>query len=117
MRLPPPLWLFARRWRRRYGKEVLEMYARSRRPISDWLDLFRTGSVSIMEETMRSRLVQLLVVMCALFAGGAIYTISELAGGIREAPDHWWSTAPYVGLLMSLAALVLIVGRRRTADD
>jgi hypothetical protein len=117
MRVPPPLWLFSRAWRRRYGREVLDMYASSARPVADWFDLLRAGSVALLEDTMRSRLACLLLAACAAFIAAAGYTTTQLAEGIRETPHHWWSTAPYVALGLALIALAATVASRRAAPD
>jgi hypothetical protein len=38
---------------------------------------------------------------------GAGYTLRDLARGITEAPSHWWSTAPWIGIVLGVCLLVL----------
>jgi hypothetical protein len=38
---------------------------------------------------------------------GAGYTVRDLARGITEAPSHWWSTAPWMGIVLGVGLLVL----------
>jgi len=38
---------------------------------------------------------------------GAGYTLRDLARGITEAPSHWWSTAPWIGIVLGIGLLVL----------
>ena len=38
---------------------------------------------------------------------GAGYTVRDLARGITEAPSHWWSTAPRIGIVLGVGLLVL----------
>jgi hypothetical protein len=49
---------------------------------------------------------------------GAGYTLRDLAGGITEAPSHWWSTAPWIGIVLGVGLLVLawISHERRTSS-
>jgi hypothetical protein len=55
----------------------------------------------------RTDLIALLVGAASLFAFG--YAVSDLANGVTEAPQHWWSSAPLLGLA---AAVALSVGPR-----
>jgi hypothetical protein len=38
---------------------------------------------------------------------GAGYTVRDLARGITEAPSHWWSTAPWIGVVLGVGLLAL----------
>jgi hypothetical protein len=38
---------------------------------------------------------------------GAGYTLRDLARGITETPWHWWSTAPWIGIVLGVGLLVL----------
>jgi uncharacterized membrane protein YhiD involved in acid resistance len=38
---------------------------------------------------------------------GAGYTLRDLARGITEAPSHWWSTAPWIGIVLGVGLLML----------
>jgi hypothetical protein len=49
---------------------------------------------------------------------GAGYTLRDLAQGITETPSHWWSTAPWIGIVLGVTLLVLarISHRRPTSS-
>ena len=49
---------------------------------------------------------------------GAGYTLRDLAKGITETPSHWWSTAPWIVIVIGVGLLVLarISHRRPTAS-
>jgi len=68
---------------------------------------------------MRTR-VMLISGLCLVVVGvfGAGYTLRDLARGITEAPSHWWSTAPWIGidLGVGLLGLARISHRRQTAS-
>lgn len=56
---------------------------------------------------MRTRVLLiggLSLVAVGLFGAG--YTLRDLAGGITEAPSHWWSTAPWIGVVVGVGLLV-----------
>jgi len=38
---------------------------------------------------------------------GAGYTLRDLARGITETLSHWWSTAPWFGIVLGVGLLVL----------
>jgi hypothetical protein len=48
---------------------------------------------------------------------GAGYTLRDLARGITETPSHWWSTAPWIGIVLGVGLLLLarISDRRPTS--
>jgi len=54
-----------------------------------------------------TRPASLLILTAALLATvslvGLGYVKAELAGGLREVPQHWWSALPLLGLLVSAA--------------
>ena len=42
----------------------------------------------------------LFLVVVGVFGAG--YTLRDLARGITEAPSHWWSTAPRIGIVLGV---------------
>jgi hypothetical protein len=56
------------------------------------------------------------LVVVGMFAVG--YTLRDLARGIAETPGHWWSTAPWIVIVLGVGLLVLarISHRRPTAS-
>ena len=111
MRITAPLWAFPRRWRRRYGAEVEELFAQSGLPLSDWVDVVLTGLLIRLEEGMRSFLIVGLTGVAGVSLVAVGYTFAELSEGVREVYRHWWSTVPYVTFAASGAALLWV--RRR----
>ena len=45
--------------------------------------------------------------LVAIGVFGAGYTLRDLARGITEAPSHWWSTVPWIGIVLGVGLLVL----------
>jgi hypothetical protein len=111
MKLPPPLWLFPRRWRQRYGCEVRDTFRVSGSRFDDWLDMSVVGLQQRLEDSMQS----LLTVGLTTIAGASLvatgYALAELSNGLAEMHRHWWSAAPLVALGSSLALLLLMHGR------
>ena len=48
--------------------------------------------------------------LAAISLFGLGYAVANLAGGVREVPQHWWSALPLLGLF--LAALTVLTARR-----
>jgi len=67
---------------------------------------------------MRTRLL-LIGGLSLLLVGvfGAGYTLLGLDRGITETPSHWWSTAPWIGIVLGVGLLLLarISDRRPTS--
>ena len=117
--------LFPRAWRAAYGSEVTEMLARSERPWRDRADLVRAAAAvrghqlvdPLLERTdgMRYQLVAGLGLVVLGVAGG-FWVTPQLAHGIVELPQHWWSTlAVLPGVLgLGLAAVAATVAANRT---
>jgi hypothetical protein len=76
------------------------------------MDLVAAGLRVRLEEHMRSLFTVVLTAAFALSLVAAGYTLAELGQGVREVHRHWWSTAPYVALAMTGAALFWL--RRRS---
>jgi hypothetical protein len=71
------------------------------------------------EARMRTRVLLiggLSLVLVGVFGAG--YTLRDLARGITETPSHWWSTAPWIVIVLGVGLLVLarISHRRPTAS-
>ena len=106
--------LFPRAWRAAYGSEVTEMLARSERPWRDRADLVRAAAAvrghqlvdPLLERTdgMRYQLVAGLGLVVLGVAGG-FWVTPQLAHGIVELPQHWWST---LAVLPAVAGIVLL---------
>jgi hypothetical membrane protein len=60
------------------------------------------------EARMRTRVLLiggLSLVLVGVFGAG--YTLRDLARGITETPSHWWSTAPWIVIVLGVGLLVL----------
>jgi hypothetical protein len=100
--------IFPRAWRDRYGAEVLELLAASRRPGRDLADVLRAAALLRLDSLLRSAdMHKIALSAAALLVLGALWitwAIPRLARGAAELPQHWWS-AP--GLLFLLAGAIL----------
>lgn len=89
-------------WRARYGDELRLLLTESDRPIRDAGDVLALvfsfhldtpASLLRKEALMHASLLKVLA--CALIGVGALgvaMSTTQLAGGVREIPAHWWST-------------------------
>ncbi len=57
------------------------------------------------------------VALIGLGLAGATWSASELSNGLRELPQHWWSTAAVAPALAGLALLLAEHFRRRTSSQ
>lgn len=105
--MPPRLqrWLlhlYPRPWRERYGAEVADLLASSPRPLRDVGDLLvSAAALHYRDTTERIPMRALITATVGLLALGTVWTIwatPQLARGIGELHDHWWS-APALLLL------------------
>jgi hypothetical protein len=107
MKLPAPIWLFPRRWRRRYGGEARDVFAASGSRFGDWLDLVAIGARQRLEDSMRTLVVISLLTIAGASLVAAGYALAELEGGVRAMHRHWWSAAPLAAFAASLLLLLL----------
>lgn len=102
------LWLAPAVWRRRYGPEVIDLLASSKRPLADRVDLIRTclglrGATVREAVTMRTCVLVTSLMALGLGIAWAAAADQQLANGLVELPGHWWS-APALGLVVAGAA-------------
>ena len=116
--------LYPRWWRHRYGREVVELLAASRRPWADAVDVARTAlgirlawflapptrppAPTEVPMPRPLRIVATALAFAAVFCLG--YAVNDLRHGIVDVPMHWWSTLPLVGLGVA-GALWVLAGR------
>lgn len=101
--------LYTAEFRARYGEEVAALLAASDHPVRDRIDIFVHAVQERMETTMKSTTSIVLIAAAILGAASLVtfgYAVAELAGGIREVPNHWWSTLPLVGIAISATAVL-----------
>lgn len=101
-------------YRDRYGREMLELLHDSTHPTQDLINLAAYVLRWNMEAAMREPIltVATLVAAASLFAGG--YAVAELADGAMELHKHWWSTMPFLGLVLA-AGLAMAARSQRHA--
>ncbi len=107
------LWLYPRRWRRRFGLEVEELLTASSRPVRDRLDLLVALPGVVLaqlrsEDTMTLDALRmgLAVALGASLALTAV-ALTQLQDGLAELGQHWWSGAPALLVVGSVTGLVL----------
>ena len=106
--------LFSKEFRARYEDEIVDLLETTDHPALDRADLLRTAVTLRLEDIMQNKLTLMLFAAVALASGSLVamlFTIPELAGGVRDIPKHWWSSAPLAGLAVS-AALGIWIWRR-----
>ncbi len=96
--------------RQRYGDEVLDLLATSRRPWADTADLAGTV-VQLRAEQVRNPSARCAAaVLTVIGLIGTAWAVPQLQHGLAEVPMHWWSTlaALPAALGASLLALSLL---------
>jgi hypothetical protein len=107
------VWLYPRAWRLRYGREVAELLAESERPWRDSVNLALYAALAWTEVTM-FKVVILVVAALSLVSLG--FTIGQLADGVREIPQHWWSSVSAAVAVVAVTAAIFTLTRTRSAD-
>jgi hypothetical protein len=115
--------LFPRDWRERYGEEIDDLLARSRRPIRDRLDLLISAIGAHRREAFRllaerPRLLKAARALACLFVligiASGLSMQPRLSHGLLEIPGHWWSTIAVLPTILGLG-LASVSWRRRPA--
>ena len=106
--------LFPKDIQARYGAEMIELLETSDQPTRDRIDLIQSAIRMRMEDILKTRITPMLVIAVAIGAASLtafVLALTELAGGLRDVPRHWWSSIPLVG--MALASTLAILDLRR----
>jgi hypothetical protein len=93
---------------RRYGDELDDLLDHSDRRMLDWLDVLRLGLRARLEDNMRSIVAYALALTAAASLVAMGYATAELAGGVQDVHEHWWSAAPLVVFALSALGALLI---------
>lgn len=103
--------------RDRYGEEMLELLHHSSRPTGDLINVAAFVLRWRTEDALREPLIIVAAILAAvsLFAGG--YVVAELADGLTELHKHWWSTLPFLGLLLAVGLAVAARIQGSVRDD
>ena len=108
------VWLYPRRWRDRYGREMVELLATSQHPWRDGMNLAVYAALAWSEVPM-FKVISLLVAAAALVMFG--FTVGQLADGVQEIPQHWWSTISAAVAILALAAATVSLTRSRLTGE
>lgn len=104
--------LYPRWFRARYGGEVQALLETSDRPVRDGLDVAAHALMARSEEVPVRRAGGVLVVACWAVFG---YCLNDLAGGIVEVPEHWWSSLAAVATVVTTLAWLPTLRRRASS--
>ena len=102
--------LYPRRWRDRYGSEVADLLGVSDHPWRDGADVAVHAALVWLEVPMVK------LALMALAAGSLVlfgFSVGQLADGVFEIHEHWWSTASAASAICACAAVVVSVQRTR----
>ena len=108
------VWLYPRRWRDRYGREMVELLAASQHPWRDGVNLAAHAALAWSDVAM-FRVISLLLAAAALVMFG--FTVGQLADGVHEIPQHWWSSISAAVAILALTAAIVGLTRSRLAGD
>ena len=108
--------LYPKRFRDRYGDELVELINRSDHPRRDAVNVVVHASRLRLETLMVRPLRHLLnvLVVVAVFVLG--YVVNDLQGGFSEVHHHWWSSFALVVTALAIAArfaVDVVAGRRQ----
>jgi hypothetical protein len=99
--------------RERHGDELADLLSCSKRPVRDRADVVVAGTGLRLGRALQP-LLAVGVIGIVVFAVGVVYAVGNLRHGMRELPDHWWSTLIVCGFAgSSFAVFVLGAAQRR----
>jgi hypothetical protein len=107
------VWLYPRTWRVRYGREVAGLLADSAHPWRDSLNVALHAALAWTEVTVFTVMI-LIVAASSLVLFG--FTIGQLAGGVREIPQHWWSSISAAVAVITVTGAIVSLTRTRIAN-
>jgi hypothetical protein len=108
------VWLYPRRWRERYGREMIDLLAASRRPWRDGMNIAAHAALAW------SEVAAVKVVVTILAAGSLVtfgFTVGQLADGIHDVLHHWWSSISAVVVILAVGAATVSLTRPRSTYD
>ena len=105
--------LYPRTWRHRYGREIAELLAASERPWRDSTNVALHAALAWTEVTLFKPMM-LIAAAASLVAFG--FTVGQLAGGVREIPQHWWSSLSVAVAVIAVAGAIVSLTRTRSTD-
>ncbi len=102
--------LYPRTWRHRYGREIAELLAASEHPWRDSTNVALYAALAWTEVTMFKPMMLILAAASLVLFG---FTVGQLAGGVREIPQHWWSSISAAVALIAVAGAIVGLIRAR----
>lgn len=109
--------LFPDDWRHAYGEEVADMLAASTHPWRDRTDVFRVALMMRLEKIDMRTVYALAAVLITAGVLGGVWVTPQLASGITEIPQHWWSAFAVLPAVVGVGLPAVAWARRfRTAQ-
>jgi hypothetical protein len=105
--------LYPRTWRHRYGREIAELLAASEHPWPDGVNVALYAALAWTEVTMFKPMMLILAAASLVLFG---FTVGQLAGGVREIPEHWWSSISAAAVLIAVAGAIVSLTRTRSTN-
>jgi hypothetical protein len=102
------VWLYPRRWRDRYGGELVDLLAVSQHPWRDGVNAAGHAAL-VWSEVPVFKVMIVILAAASLVAFG--FTVSQLADGVPEIPHHWWSSASAGLTVVAVAAAIVSIAR------
>jgi NADH:ubiquinone oxidoreductase subunit 6 (subunit J) len=107
------MWLYPRTWRDRYGREMVELLAVSKRPWRDGVNIAVHAALAWTEVAM-VKVIILIVAAASLMLFG--FTLGQLAGGVHEIPQHWWSSSMTALAIAAVTLAIVTLTRTHSTD-
>jgi hypothetical protein len=107
------VWLYPRAWRLRYGRELAQLLAESERPWRGSVNVAFYAALAWTEVTV-FKVIIVIVAAASLVSLG--FTIGQLTGGVREIPQHWWSSLATAVAVITVTAAIVTAARTRSTN-
>jgi hypothetical protein len=107
------VWLYPRPWRDRYGREMAELLAASERPWRDSVNVALYAALAWTEITMFKTMILILAAASLVLFG---FTVGQLAGGVREIPQHWWSSISAAVAVVAVSGAIVSLTRTDSTE-
>ena len=105
--------LYPRTWRHQYGREIAGLLAASQHPWHDSVNVALYAALAWTEVTMFKPMMLILAAAWLVLFG---FTVGQLAHGVREVPQHWWSSMSAALALLAVAAAIVSLTRTRSTN-
>jgi hypothetical protein len=106
--------LYPRRWRDRYGREMSDLLSASERPWRDGLNIAAYAVLAWLEVPLFRAIVTVVAAGSLVMFG---FTVGQLADGVSEIPEHWWSSASASVAIVAVATALISFTRTSKPDN